>query len=86
METWKSDDNAYKISFSGQSQSYCVCFVSMMDSVESIFAIKNPEKISRYYSIFFNTIAAIARNFGAKIIKNTGDGLIYYFPQTADSP
>jgi class 3 adenylate cyclase len=30
-------------------------------------------------------MAAIARNFGANIIKNTGDSLIYYFPKTADS-
>jgi class 3 adenylate cyclase len=30
-------------------------------------------------------MAAIARNFGANIIKNTGDSLIYYFPDTVDS-
>jgi two-component system, OmpR family, response regulator ChvI len=30
-------------------------------------------------------MAAIARNFDATIIKNTGDSLIYYFPKTADS-
>ena len=29
-------------------------------------------------------MAAIARNSGANIIKNTGDSLIYYFPRTSD--
>ena len=29
-------------------------------------------------------MAAIVRNSGANIIKNTGDSLIYYFPRTSD--
>jgi hypothetical protein len=44
-----------------------------------------PAKLVRYYSIFLNATAAIAKNFGAKIIKNAGDCLIYYFPATSDS-
>jgi CheY-like chemotaxis protein len=28
-------------------------------------------------------MAAIARNFGAKVIKNTGTSLVYYFPKTS---
>jgi two-component system, OmpR family, response regulator ChvI len=30
-------------------------------------------------------MAAIARNFGAKIIKNTGTSLVYFFPKTSSS-
>ena len=30
-------------------------------------------------------MAAIARNFNSNIIKNTGDSLIFYFPETLDS-
>ena len=41
-------------------------------------------EISRYYSIFLNAMATIANNFGAKIIKNAGDTLMYYFPKTSD--
>ncbi len=74
-----------EISFSSKSQSYCVCFVSMIDSTETTLTISNPDKIRRYYSIFINTMAAIARNFDAKVIKNTGTSLIYYFPKTSDS-
>jgi len=74
-----------EISFSSKSQSYCVCFVSMVDSTETTFTITNqPDKIRRYYSIFINTTAAIARNFGAEVIKNTGTSLIYYFPKTSN--
>ncbi len=73
-----------EISFSSKSQSYCVCFVSMMDSTETTFTISHPDKIRRYYSIFINIMAAIARNFDAKIIKNTGTSLIYYFPKTSN--
>ena len=68
-----------EISFSSKSQNYCVCFVSMVDSIEITFEIKDSEKIRRYYSIFINTMAAIARNFSAKIIKNTGTSLYTIF-------
>ena len=42
---------------------------------------KHAEKIRKYYSIFINTMAAIIRDFNATIIKNTGDSLLYYFPE-----
>ena len=74
-----------EISFSGKSQNYCVCFVSMVDSIGFTFQIKDSEKIRKYYSIFINTMAAIARNFGAKIIKNTGTSLVYFFPKTSST-
>jgi two-component system, OmpR family, response regulator ChvI len=74
-----------EISFSGKSQNYCVCFVSMVESKEITFEIKDAGKIRRYYSIFINTMATIARNFGAKIIKNTNTSLLYYFPKTSNS-
>ena len=57
----------------------------MVDSIKVISEIKDRDKIRRYYSVFINTMAAIARNFNAKIIKNTGTSLIFYFPQTSDS-
>jgi two-component system, OmpR family, response regulator ChvI len=76
---------AEEIQFTGNSHDCCVCFVDVVDSTRTTVEITNTEKIKRYYSIFINTMAAIARNFGANIIKNTGDSLIYYFPKTADS-
>ena len=79
------DEEKEEISFSNKSSSYCVCFVSMVDSIGFTFQIKDSEKVRKYYSIFINTMAAIARNFGAKIIKNTGTGLVYFFPKTSSS-
>ena len=78
---------AEEIQFTGNARSCCVCFIDVVDSTKiTTVEITDPEKIKRFYSIFINTMAAIARNFGANIIKNTGDSLIYYFPQTVDSP
>ena len=79
------DEEKEEISFSNKSSSYCVCFVSMVDSIGFTFQIKDAEKIRKYYSIFINTMAAIARNFGAKIIKNTGTSLVYFFPKTSST-
>jgi two-component system, OmpR family, response regulator ChvI len=55
----------------------------MVDPISAISEIRDPDKIRRYYSIFINTMAAIARNFNAKIIKNTASSLIFYFPKTS---
>jgi two-component system response regulator ChvI len=74
-----------EISFSTQSQNFCVCFVDMVDSTKITAEATNKEKVRKYYLIFINTMATIARNFGAKVIKNTGDCLISYYPKTSDS-
>lgn len=78
---------AEEIQFTGNAHSCCVCFIDVVDSTKiTTVEITDPEKIKRFYSIFINTMAAIARNFGANVIKSTGDSLIYYFPETVDSP
>ena len=78
---------AEEIQFTGNSHSCCVCFIDAVDSTKiTSIEITDPEKIKKFYSIFINTMAVIARNFGANIVKTTGDSLIYYFPQTVDSP
>jgi len=74
---------AEEITFTGGSQNCCVCFIDIVDSTRiTTVEITDSEKIKIYYSIFINTMAAIARNFDGTIIKNTGDSLIYYFPKT----
>jgi two-component system, OmpR family, response regulator ChvI len=77
---------AEEIQFTGKSHNCCVCFVDVVDSTRiTTVEITHPQKIKAYYSVFINTMAAIARDFDATVIKNTGDSLIYYFPKTADS-
>ncbi|MGC2573941.1 MAG: hypothetical protein WA364_20690 [Candidatus Nitrosopolaris sp.] len=55
----------------------------MIDSTGIVSSLTGTE-ICKYYSIFLNTMSSILHNFGAKIIKNAGDGLIFYFPKTLD--
>lgn len=73
-----------EISFETRSESYCVCIVDIVDSTRITSRISDPKRIMRYYSIFLNSMAAIVRGYGARIIKNVGDSLIYYFPETSD--
>src|SRR5438128_8403951 len=80
----QGDDDKDEVHFFG-SQNCCVSFIDIVDSTKITSQINGSEKIRRYYEIFINAMAAIARNFGAKIIKNVGDCLIFYYPETSDS-
>src|SRR5215831_8344165 len=68
-----------------EAQNCCVCFVDIINRTRITASINNPEKVRKYYEIFLNTMAAIARNSGAKIIKNVGDCLIFCYPTTSDA-
>jgi two-component system, OmpR family, response regulator ChvI len=78
-------DLTKEVSFLDHSQNYCVCFVDMVNSTKATAEISNRQKIGQYYSIFINTMAVLAKNYGAKIVKNAGDALIFYFPDSSDS-
>jgi class 3 adenylate cyclase len=67
-----------EIAFFGKVQECCVCFIDMISSTK-ISSNLSAAQLSRYYEIFLNGIAQIAENFGAKIVKNAGDALIFYF-------
>jgi len=73
--------NQNLISFSGSFDDFCIGFVDMVGSTK-ISAYLTKEKACKYYGIFLNSMAAIATEFGAKIVKNIGDSLLFYFPQT----
>ena len=75
-----------EIYFADQSNGYyCVCFVDIVNSSQITAKIAVGDKIKKYYEIFLNAMAALAKNFGAKVIKNIGDALLFYFPDTSDS-
>ena len=57
----------------------------MVNSTSITAKMTNSDDVKKYYGIFINTMATIARNFEGKVIKNTGDSVIYYFPNTCDS-
>jgi len=74
-----------EIRFLAPSLNCCVCFVDMVNSTKIVANISTPQKIGQYYSIFINTMAILAKNYNAKVVKNAGDALILYFPKTSDS-
>jgi two-component system, OmpR family, response regulator ChvI len=92
----EADDNDYymsdfelvkEISFLDRSMNCCIGFVDMVDSTSNtakMMMVSDRRKIGQYYSIFINTMAILAKNYGAKIVKSAGDALIFYFPDSSD--
>lgn len=71
------------ILFSETYRDYCVCIVDAVNSTKITSSLSKP-KMCRYYSIFLNTMSLIAKEYGASIVKNIGDSILYYFPETSD--
>ena len=61
---------------------FCVGVVDMVNSTK-ISAHLSPVKVSMYYEIFLNTMARVLNRFGGMIIKNGGDSLLFYFPESS---
>ena len=57
-ENQSLDPSNYLVAFSTNPQRYCVGLVDMVDSTKISASIR-PEKISRYYQIFLNSMAKI---------------------------
>ena len=72
--------NDNMISFEEIYQNYCVGIVDVVSSTKIISKLSQ-EKACIYYSVFLNTIGYIAQNHGAKVVKNIGDGVLFYFPK-----
>jgi class 3 adenylate cyclase len=71
----------YLVSFLTKQSTYCVGIVDMVDSTK-ISAQIGPLSASRYYQIFLNSMSKIISDFGGAVLKNVGDCLIYYFPES----
>jgi class 3 adenylate cyclase len=74
----------YLVDFSGKSENYCVGLVDIVNSTQIAVLLKQ-EKMSKYYEIFLNSMANIVERFGGFVIKNIGDSLLYYFPESSKS-
>ncbi len=68
------------ISFEEISQNYCVGVVDVVNSTQNISRLSK-EQVSAFYSVFLNTVGYVIQNNGAKVVKNTGDGILFYFPK-----
>ena len=78
-----SSQMSHEVLFSGHLNRYCVCLIDIVNSTNTTAALKAQE-ISKYFTLFLNSMAIIIRNFGGQIIKNAGDGLIFYFQTPSD--
>ena len=72
--------NENMISFEEISKNYCVGIVDVVNSTKIVSKLSQ-EEASIYYSVFLNTIGYIAQTYGAKVVKNIGDGVLFYFPK-----
>jgi len=73
----------YLVSFMTGTKSYCVGIVDMVNSTK-IAASMETGKISRYYQIFLNSMSKVVSRFGGQVIKNVGDCLVFYFPESSN--
>jgi CheY-like chemotaxis protein len=76
---------AAEVVFLEHSHNFCIAIVDIVGSTNMTMKIIEPKKIRTYYGIFLNITSKIAKSFGAKIVKNLGDSLMFYFPDTADT-
>jgi CheY-like chemotaxis protein len=72
------------IRFSGDSIKGCVGFIDIVDSTKNIATMDNLESTRKYYSTFINSISEYVKSYSGKVVKNIGDGLLFYFPKTTD--
>ena len=72
------------ISFNGKTKNCCVAIVDAVNSTNTTAALTK-ENTCKYYGIFLNAMALIAREHGAYVVKNIGDSLLYYFCEERNS-
>lgn len=82
IDTTKASTSDYMVAFSGGTSSYCVGMVDMENSTKIGSDLGNV-KIAKYYQIFLNSMSKIASRFGGFVVKNIGDCLLFYFPESS---
>jgi len=82
--TSDGDSSGNEISFV-DTKYLCVGIVDIVNSTKITADIDDSENVAKYYSIFINTMAAIARSFGGEVLKNIGDSVVFFFPKTSGS-
>jgi len=80
-----SSSKGKEVVFLEDSHNFCIAIIDVVGSTKMATQIADPKKIRSYYGIFLNITSTIAKSFGAKIVKNVGDSLIFYFPDTSDT-
>jgi CheY-like chemotaxis protein len=73
-----------EVTFSNRSEAYCISFVDIIGSSQITSNLYKSGEVINFYSVFINEIANIVRNYGGRILKTVGDGVIFFFPETCD--
>jgi len=77
----KKEYPQYLVSISDQLENYCVGMVDMVGSTATATKLGSTQ-IGTYYEIFLNSMSKVLSRFGGVIIKNIGDCLLFFFPET----
>jgi class 3 adenylate cyclase len=72
------------ISFDEVSQNHCVGIVDVVNSTQTVSRLSK-EQSCEFYSVFLNTVGYVIENNGGKVVKNMGDGILFYFPKSTAS-
>src|SRR5574338_479633 len=83
-KTWEAehvDRSTYCVMFSEKPASYCIGVVDMVGSTKMAASL-GMSRMSRYYQNFLNLMSKIIEAYNGKVIKNIGDCLLFYFPNT----
>ena len=73
----------YMVAFSGQTKNFCIGLVDIINSTK-VSANLHEREWCKYYVVFLNSMTKILKKFGAVPLKNGGDSILYYFPQSED--
>lgn len=83
-ESQQMQPSDYLVAFSTRKSSYCIGCVDMVNSTKISSRLLQND-LSQYYEIFLNSMSRIIGGFGGRVIKNIGDCLLYYFPESTNS-
>lgn len=73
--------HAPMITFSDRHTHFIITFVDIVSSTEVTAALSG-KKSDFLYATFLNTLARVVEEYDAVVVKNMGDGLLYYFPES----
>jgi CheY-like chemotaxis protein/class 3 adenylate cyclase len=82
QEIPEQDVEKKEITFSNKSECYCICFIDVIGSSHITSSLQSSRKLKSFYAVFINEISAIIKNYGGRILKTVGDGIIFFFPET----
>jgi CheY-like chemotaxis protein/class 3 adenylate cyclase len=78
------DEETRELTFSNKSESYCVSFIDIIGSSQITSNLLSSRKLKNFYTVFINEISDIVKNYGGRILKTVGDGVIFFFPETCN--